>query len=57
MYFALIWTFSLSDSLGGPQSEVQLETTSEVINRWCTQLPLGHQDRKSGPQCCLTTPS
>lgn len=36
---------TVSDSLGGPQSEVQLETTSELINRWCTQRPLGHQSQ------------
>ena len=35
--------------MGGPQSEVQLVTTSELINRWCTQLPLGHQGRELLP--------
>lgn len=30
------------------QAAVQLETTSEVINRWCTLLPQGYQRRNPG---------
>lgn len=56
LYILFISSWLRTDSLGGPQSEVQLGTTSEVINRWRTQLPLGHQDGESGPQCSLSTP-
>lgn len=45
VYSLYVFMQTVSDSLGGPQSEVQLETTSELINRWCTQRPLGHQSQ------------
>lgn len=45
------------DPLGGLQPVVQLESTSEVINRWSTQLPpQGMSAETPGPavQCGLS---